>query len=162
MYVILFQHVLIDECLKYFVLFCFITIINTVVAKSRHASLCIIAIITLTVECICAHFSSVWLFVTQCSQPGSSIHGFFRQEYWSGLPYTPPGDLSNPEIEPVLLCPLHWQLGSLPVTPPGKSINYRVIAKCITCTSTNIHIFNVKIDSNICSRSLQWLIFIYL
>jgi len=25
---------------------------------------------------------------------------FFRQEYWSGLPCPPPGDLPNPEIEP--------------------------------------------------------------
>ena len=26
--------------------------------------------------------------------------GFFRQEYWSGLPFPPPGDLANPGIEP--------------------------------------------------------------
>ena len=26
--------------------------------------------------------------------------GFPRQEYWSGLPLPPPGDLSNPGIEP--------------------------------------------------------------
>ena len=26
--------------------------------------------------------------------------GFFRQEYWSGLPFPPPGDLSDPGIEP--------------------------------------------------------------
>ena len=25
--------------------------------------------------------------------------GFFRQEYWSGLPFPPPGDLPNPEIK---------------------------------------------------------------
>ena len=25
--------------------------------------------------------------------------GFFRQEYWSGLPWPPPGDLPNPGIE---------------------------------------------------------------
>ena len=27
--------------------------------------------------------------------------GFFRQEYWSGLPLLPPGDLLDPGIEPV-------------------------------------------------------------
>ena len=27
--------------------------------------------------------------------------GFPRQEYWSGLPFSSPGDLSNPGIEPV-------------------------------------------------------------
>ena len=26
--------------------------------------------------------------------------GFFRQEYWSGLPFSPPGDLPNPGIKP--------------------------------------------------------------
>ena len=26
--------------------------------------------------------------------------GFFRQEYWSGLPCPPPGDLSDPGTEP--------------------------------------------------------------
>ena len=26
--------------------------------------------------------------------------GFSRQEYWSGLQFLPPGDLSNPGIEP--------------------------------------------------------------
>ena len=29
--------------------------------------------------------------------------GFSRQEYWSGLPCPPPGDLPNPVIEPVSL-----------------------------------------------------------
>ena len=27
--------------------------------------------------------------------------GFSRQEYWSGLPFPSPGDLSNPGIEPI-------------------------------------------------------------
>ena len=30
-----------------------------------------------------------------CSSPGSSVHGFSRQEYWSGLPCPPAGDFSN-------------------------------------------------------------------
>ena len=34
-----------------------------------------------------------------CSRPGSSVHGFSRQEYWSGLP----GDLPDPGIKPVSL-----------------------------------------------------------
>ena len=48
--------------------------------------------------------------------------GFFRQEYWSGLPCPPPGDLPNPGIEPafaalagfVLFCFNHqWHLQGL-------------------------------------------------
>ena len=38
-----------------------------------------------------------------CSPPDSSVHGILRQEYWSGLPCPPPGDLPNPEIEPTSL-----------------------------------------------------------
>ena len=38
-----------------------------------------------------------------CSPPGSSVMGFSRQEYWSGLPCLSPGDLPNPEIETVSL-----------------------------------------------------------
>ena len=43
--------------------------------------------------------------------------GFFRQEYWSGLPFPPPGDLPDPGVEttsPVL------QVDSLPAEPSGK------------------------------------------
>ena len=34
-----------------------------------------------------------------CSPPDSSVLGFSRQEYWSGLPFLAPGDLSNLGIE---------------------------------------------------------------
>ena len=36
----------------------------------------------------------------ECSPPGLSVHGFSRQEYWSGLPCLPPGNLPHPGIEP--------------------------------------------------------------
>ena len=35
-----------------------------------------------------------------CRPPGSLSMGFSRQEYWSGLPCPPPGDLPDPGIEP--------------------------------------------------------------
>ena len=34
-----------------------------------------------------------------CSPPGSSVHGIFQAEYWSGLSFPPPGVLPNPGIE---------------------------------------------------------------
>ena len=47
--------------------------------------------------------------------------GFSRQEYWGGLPCPPPGDLSDPGIELTSLMSLaYWQVGSLPLVPPGK------------------------------------------
>ena len=59
--------------------------------------------------CVCVSvlscFSSVWLLVT----PWTVAHqdplsrGFSKQEYWSGLPWPPPGDLPDPGIEPLSL-----------------------------------------------------------
>ena len=46
--------------------------------------------------------------------------GFSRQEYWSGLPCPPLGDLPDPGIKLTVLCLLHWQAGSLPLVPPWK------------------------------------------
>ena len=50
-------------------------------------------------------FSRVQLCVTPltvaCQAP--LFMGFFRQEYWSGLPYPPPGDLPDPGIKPMSL-----------------------------------------------------------
>ena len=71
--------------------------------------------------CVLSCFICVQLFVT----PWTVAHqaplsmGFSRQEYWSGLLGPPPRDLPDPGIEPGLLCLLHWQVGSLPLVPPG-------------------------------------------
>ena len=48
--------------------------------------------------------------------------GFSRQEYWSGLPFTPPGNLPHLGINWCLLSLLHWQATSFPLVPPGKLI----------------------------------------
>ena len=40
---------------------------------------------------------------TDCSPPAPLSIGFFRQEYWSGLPFPSPGDLPFPGIKPVSL-----------------------------------------------------------
>ena len=34
------------------------------------------------------------------SPPGSFVHGFSRQEYWSGFPFPSPGRLPNLGIKP--------------------------------------------------------------
>ena len=34
------------------------------------------------------------------SPPSSSVHGIFKQEYWSKLPFPTPGGLPDPGIEP--------------------------------------------------------------
>ena len=42
------------------------------------------------------------------------------QEYWSGLPFPPPGDLPNPETEPTSPASPALQADSFPLNPPGK------------------------------------------
>ena len=72
-------------------------------------------IISYTYICICIYIyvhdanpqslSNVWLFEapwTVAHQAPLSM-GFPRQEYWSGLPFPTPGDLSDPGIQPVSL-----------------------------------------------------------
>ena len=46
---------------------------------------------------LCTHsLSCVWLCdPMDCSLPRSLSMGFSRQEYWRGLPFPPPGDLSD-------------------------------------------------------------------
>ena len=52
---------------------------------------------------VLSQFSCVWLFGNSmdCSSPVASLFIWFsRQEYWSGLPCPPPGDIPDPRIEP--------------------------------------------------------------
>ena len=53
-----------------------------------------------------------------CSPAGDSVHGFSRQEYWSGLPFPSPEDLPDSGTEPEFTA---LQADSLPSEPPGKS-----------------------------------------
>ena len=48
--------------------------------------------------------------------------GFFRQDYWSGLPFPFLGDLPDPGIEPGSPA---LQADALPSEPPGNSYSKR-------------------------------------
>ena len=50
-------------------------------------------------------FSRVRLFTTlwTVAHQAPLSMGFSRQEYWSGLPWPPPGDLPDPGIKPASL-----------------------------------------------------------
>ena len=68
-------------------------------------------------ECMLSCFSHVWLFATLWTvafQAPLSM-GFFRQEYWSGLPGLPTGDFSHPAIERRSLAFSALQADSLPL-----------------------------------------------
>ena len=54
--------------------------------------------------------------------------GFSRQEYWSGLPFPSPGDLSDPGIEP--RSPT-LQADALSSASPGKHSKNRRVSKLL-------------------------------
>ena len=71
--------------------------------------------------CVLICFSHVRVFMTlwTVAQQVPLSMGFSRQEYWSGLPRPPPGDLPHSEVEPtVLMSPA--LAGSLPLAPSGR------------------------------------------
>ena len=79
--------------------------------------------------------SHVRLFVTPwtvaCQAPLSM--GFSRQEYWSGLPFSSPGELPDPGIKP--RSP-GLQAGSLLSEPPEKPFFFK---KCIIYVPKDTH-----------------------
>ena len=87
-----------------------------------HSKRRVVCTFCLLMHCLCVWRGPVRLFVTPwtaaCQAPLSMA--FSRQEYWSGLPFPPPGDLPNSEIEPVspVAPTLAGRLFS--TEPPGK------------------------------------------
>ena len=78
-------------------------------------------------------FATLWTVAYQAPQSME----FFRQEYWSGLPFPSPGDLSNPGIEPGSPA---LQADALPSEPPGKPsriIHTNNYHKCKWAKSSN-------------------------
>ena len=73
-------------------------------------------------------FSHVRLFETQwtvaCQAPLSM--GFSRQEYWSGLPCPPPGNLPDPGIEPLSFWSSCIATRFFTTESPGKPINKQI------------------------------------
>ena len=86
--------------------------------------------------------SHVWLFATlwtvACQAPLSM--GVSKQEYWSGLPFSSPGDLPNPGIKPISLMSPELADGFFTTIPTWE-------AHTIYSTHTHTHthkIFNWK------------------
>ena len=75
--------------------------------------------------------------------------GFSRQEYWSGLPCPPLGDLHNLGIRPRSPA---LQANSLPAEPPGK---HRLVEQ--HSIQWQMHYFDIVHDFHPCSQaSLAW------
>ena len=85
-------------------------------------------------QCVLLFAHHVHLFVTPqtiAHQAPLSV-GFARQEYWSWLPFPPPGDLPDPGIELDLI--LHADF--LPSESPGKRSCSHLVSSYELLTST--------------------------
>ena len=82
-------------------------------------------IMRVEVKCDCA-YSAARLCPTLCA-PWTVAHqaplstGFSRQEYWSGLPFPPPGDDPDPGAESMSPAPAALAGRLFTTEPPGKS-----------------------------------------
>ena len=74
------------------------------------------------IECVCV-LSQVQLFMTPwtVAHQAPLFMGFLRQEYWSGLSITPPGELPNPGVKPTSLAPPALAGRFFTTVPPGKT-----------------------------------------
>ena len=81
-------------------------------------------------------FSNPWTIA--CRAPLTME--YFKQEYWSGLPFPPLGDLPDPGIEPTSPA---LPVGSSPTEPPGKP-QYVLLSSMNI--STHIWIFILMLD----------------
>ena len=83
--------------------------------------MCVVNVFVMCVG-VLSRLGHVRLFVTlwTVARQAPLSMGFSRQEYWSGLPCSPPGDLPTQGSNLSLLSRPHWQAGSLPPVLPGK------------------------------------------
>ena len=81
-----------------------------------------------------SHFSHVRLFATlwTVAHQAPLFVGFSRQEYWSGLPCPPPGDLPDPRTESTSPVSSALQVDSLPLSHQGGPLS-----KVASYSSTN-------------------------
>ena len=65
----------------------------------------------------------IHFFVTPCTvaQQASLSMEFSGQEYWRGVPFPPPGDLSNPGVEPASLASPTLEGRFFTAAPPGEA-----------------------------------------
>ena len=79
-----------------------------------------------------------------CSPPGSSIHGFSRQEYWRGVPLPCILYCAFYHLIHALLLASSWPSPSLPSHPPPFTAYIPLILKYLLITKTMMSLFMVQ------------------
>ena len=65
--------------------------------------------------------------------------GLSWQEYWSGLPFLPPGNLLGLGIELSLLQLLHWQVDCLPLSYLGSTFSHCAFLQMTSISCIQLH-----------------------
>ena len=104
-----------------------------------HACVCACVCVCVCV-CCSVMLDSLWPPWTVACQTPLSME-FVGQEYWSGLPCLPQGNLPDPVINPSLLWLLHWQADSLPLSPWEAFIYVYICTHIHTCMHTFSYIY---------------------
>ena len=82
--------------------------------------------------CVLSRFSRVQLFATlwAVAHQAPLSRGFSRQQYWSGLPCPPPGDLPHPGIKPTYPAASALQVDSSLLSHRGNPIGATDVLNC--------------------------------
>ena len=108
----------------------------------------------LCATCMVSHFSHVRLSdPTDCSLPDSSVHGILQVKILEWVAISSSRG-SSQQLNPCLLCLLHWQEASLPLAPPGKpSICYIQTGMQFEVNYTSLDLFEFIINSQIMDKT---------
>ena len=81
----------------------------------------------INIEWVCAQ--SCWTLCdpTDCSPPGSSVHGISQTRTLEWVAISSSRGSSRPRNQTHISCLLHWQEGSLPPAPPGLLELFKLI-----------------------------------
>ena len=109
--------------------------------------------------CVCSVMPDfATLRMVACQAPLSM--GFSRQEYWSGLPFSPPGGLPNPEVEAVSPALAGRFFATV---PPGKpNITYGIsqihlsIKHFFGSQQTILKMLEVKLQDQVLSTKFKY------
>ena len=97
-------------------------------------------------------FATLW--TVACQAPLSM--GFSRQEYWSGLPFPPPGDLPDLTLEPMSPASSALQLNFFPteaMRKPILSLSLNNLCRLSLDLARNKLDCSVKLSENSVSRN---------
>ena len=112
---------------------------------------------------VLSHFNCAWLFVTlwtTARQAPLSMR-FSRQEYWNGLPCSPPGDLPNPGIKPISLTSPTWAGGFFTIKATCSALKFYDSpvtlrkAKLLSCVQLIVTIWAVVHQASLSIEFLQ-------